>query len=156
MGSSCTYAFFQSAFHVPPISRWVTTNFFLDTLFQFIQCPWPSRVDPILKVAPPKRKKITNGQVRWSRWPELPFAHLSNYHCFVNYCYGERKLLTVPLVHDYWMASLSVSQSRCSAVLPTLHGCHYAFQMFPFFCFILYFELEYLCLNFWRRKYIFF
>ena len=32
-------------------------------LFQFIQRPWSSRVDPILKVAP--QGKITNGQIRW-------------------------------------------------------------------------------------------
>ena len=40
--------------------------------------------------------------------------------------------------HDYWMATLSVAQGPCSAVLPTLHGCHYAFQKFPFFCVTLY------------------
>jgi len=28
---------------------------------------------------------------------------------------------------------LSVVQGPCSAVLPTVHGCHYAFQKFPFF-----------------------
>jgi hypothetical protein len=32
------------------------------------------------------------------------------------------------------MARLSVAQGPCSAVLPTVHGCHYAFQKFPFFC----------------------
>jgi len=31
------------------------------------------------------------------------------------------------------MARLAVAQSPCSAVLPTVHGCHYAFRMFPFF-----------------------
>jgi len=37
------------------------------------------------------------------------------------------------------MASLSVAQGPCSAVLPTVHDCHYAFQKFPFFCVTLYF-----------------
>jgi len=32
------------------------------------------------------------------------------------------------------MARLFVTQGPCSAVLPTVHGCHYAFQKFPFFC----------------------
>jgi hypothetical protein len=36
------------------------------------------------------------------------------------------------------MARLSVAQVPCSAVLPTVHGCHYAFQKFPFFCVTLY------------------
>jgi len=36
------------------------------------------------------------------------------------------------------MARLSVAQGPCSAVLPTVHGCHYAFQKFPFFCVTLY------------------
>jgi len=71
MASSCTYAFFQSAVEVPHCLlqhlSWDTTNFVLDSLFQFIQCPWPSRVDPILKVAP--QEKITNGQIRWSWGP---------------------------------------------------------------------------------------
>jgi len=31
------------------------------------------------------------------------------------------------------MAMLSVAQGHCSALLPTVHGCHYAFQKFPFF-----------------------
>ena len=56
MASSSTYAFFQSAVEVPHCSlqhpSWNTTNFVLDSSFQFIQCPWSSRVDPILKVAP--------------------------------------------------------------------------------------------------------
>jgi len=30
-------------------------------------------------------------------------------------------------------ARLSVAQGPCSAVLPTVHGCHYAFQKFPVF-----------------------
>ena len=36
------------------------------------------------------------------------------------------------------MARLSVAQGPCSAVLPTVNGCHYAFQKFPFFCVTLY------------------
>ena len=28
---------------------------------------------------------------------------------------------------------MSVAQGPCSAILPTVHGCHYAFQKFPFF-----------------------
>jgi len=32
---------------------------------------------------------------------------------------------------------LSVAQGPCSTVLPTVHGCHYAFQKFPFFGVIL-------------------
>ena len=71
MVSSSTYAFFQSAIEVPHCSlqhlSWDTTNFVLDSLFQFIQCPWPSHVDPILKVA--AQKKIINGQIRWSWGP---------------------------------------------------------------------------------------
>ena len=31
------------------------------------------------------------------------------------------------------MARLSVAQGPCSAVLPTVHSCHYVFQKFPFF-----------------------
>jgi len=65
MASSSMYAFFQYTVAVPHCSlqhlSWDTTNFVLDSLFQFIQCPWPSRVDPILKVAP--QEKITNGQI---------------------------------------------------------------------------------------------
>jgi len=36
------------------------------------------------------------------------------------------------------MAKLSVAQGPCSAVLPTVHDCHYAFQNFRFFCVTLY------------------
>ena len=61
MASSSTYAFFQSAVEVPHCSlqhlSWDTTNFVLDSLFQFIQCPWPSCVDPILKVAPQEKSQ---------------------------------------------------------------------------------------------------
>jgi hypothetical protein len=46
--------------------------------------------------------------------------------------------LTIPLIHDYEMARLSVAQGPCSAVLPTVHGCQYAFQKSPFFCVTLY------------------
>ena len=58
---------------------------------------------------------------------------------FVKHFYGESTLLTV-----HWsmitrmMARLSVAQGPCSVVLLTVHGCHYAFQMFPFFCVTLY------------------
>ena len=31
------------------------------------------------------------------------------------------------------MERLSVAQDPCSAVLATVHGCHYEFQKFPFF-----------------------
>ena len=66
MASSSMYAFFQSAIEVPHCSlqnlSWDNTNLVLDSLFQFIQCPWSSRVDPIFKVAP--QEKITNGQIR--------------------------------------------------------------------------------------------
>ena len=84
MASSSTYAFFQSAVEVPHCSLqhlgWDTTNFVLDSLFQFIQCPLPSRVDPILKGVP--QEKITNGQIRWS-WghgmsPNLEMTWLRN------------------------------------------------------------------------------
>ena len=73
MASSSTYAFFQSAVEFPHSSLqhliWDTTNFVLGSLFQFIQCPWPSRVDPILKVAPPKKKnyKRTNPVILGAR-----------------------------------------------------------------------------------------
>ena len=141
MASSSTYAFFQSARDVPHCSlqhlSW-DTNFVSDPLFQFIQCPWPSRVDPILKVAPQKKKKITNGQVRWSWWPELPLHIFQTIIVFVKHFYDESTLLADPLFHDYWMARLSVAQRSCSAVLPTVHGCHYPFQKFPFFCVTLY------------------
>ena len=47
---------------------WDTTKFVLDSFFQFIQCPWPSRVDPILKVAPQeKNHKRTNQVILWAR-----------------------------------------------------------------------------------------
>jgi len=36
------------------------------------------------------------------------------------------------------MVRLSVAQGPCSAVLSTVHGCHYAFQKYPFFCVTLY------------------
>jgi len=36
------------------------------------------------------------------------------------------------------MARLSVAQGPCSAVLQTVHGCHYAFQKLPFLCVTLY------------------
>jgi hypothetical protein len=42
------------------------------------------------------------------------------------------------LHYDYWTARLSLAQGPCSTVLPTVHGCHYAFQKFPFFCVTLY------------------
>ena len=91
-----------------------------------------SRVNPILKVAP--QKKITNRQIRWSWWPEIPLRNFPNYHCFyVKQFYGECTLLTVLLFQNYWMAKLSVAQSPWPAVLPTAHGCHYAFQKYPFF-----------------------
>jgi hypothetical protein len=32
------------------------------------------------------------------------------------------------------MARLSVAEGPCSALLTTVHGCHYAFQKFTFFC----------------------
>ena len=51
---------------------------------------------------------------------------------------SECTLLIVSLFHDYWMARLSVAQGPCPAVLPTVHGRHYAFQTFPFFCVTLY------------------
>ena len=64
MASSSTYAFFQSAFEVPHCwlqhLSWDTTNFFLHSLFRFIQCPWPSRADPILKAAPQEKKSRTD------------------------------------------------------------------------------------------------
>jgi len=40
------------------------------------------------------------------------------------------------------MTRLSVAQGPCSSVLPTVHGCHYAFQNFPFFCVILYIDIN--------------
>ena len=36
------------------------------------------------------------------------------------------------------MARMSVAEGPCSAVLPTVHGCHYAFKNFPFFWVTLY------------------
>ena len=51
---------------------------------------------------------------------------------------SECTLLIVSLFHDYWMARLSVAQWPCSTVLPTVHGCHYTFKKFPFFCVTLY------------------
>ena len=143
MASSSTYAFFQSARDVPHCSlqhlSW-DTNFVSDPLFQFIQCPWPSRVDPILKVAP--QEKITKGQIRWSWGPELPLRTFQTIAVFVKHFYGESTLLAVLLFHDYWMARLSVAQGSCSAVLPTVHGCHYVFQKFPFFCVTLYIDIH--------------
>ena len=72
MASSSTYAFFQSAVEFPHYSlqhlSWDTANFVLDSLFQFIQCPWPSRVDPILKVVPQeKNHKRTNPVILGAR-----------------------------------------------------------------------------------------
>ena len=71
---------------------------------------------------------------------ELPLRTFQTIIVFVKHFYGESTLLTVPLFHYYWMASLSVAQGPCSAVLPTVHGCHYAFQKFPFFCVTMYVE----------------
>jgi len=72
---------------------------------------------------------------------ELLLRNFQTIIAFVKHFYGESTLLTVPLIHDYWMASLSVAQGPCSAVLPTVHDCHYAFQKFPFFCVTLYLGL---------------
>jgi len=36
------------------------------------------------------------------------------------------------------IAGLSVAQGPCSAVLPTVHGCHYAFQKIPFCVYLSY------------------
>ena len=69
---------------------------------------------------------------------ELPLHTFQTIIVFVKHFYGESTLLTVPMFHDYWMLRLYVAQGPCSAVLPTVHGCHYAFQKFPFFCVTLY------------------
>ena len=69
---------------------------------------------------------------------ELPLRTFQTIIVFVKHFYGESMLLTVPLIHDYLMARLSVAQGPCSAVLPTVHGCHYAFKKFLFFCVTLY------------------
>ena len=78
----------------------------------FIACfegTWPWR---------PKLKKTS----------ELPLRTFQTVIVFVKHSYGGSTLRTVPLFHDYWMAGLSVAQGTWSAVLPTVHGCHYAFQ----------------------------
>ena len=62
---------------------------------------------------------------------ELSLRNFQIIIVFVKHFYGERTLLTVPLFHDYWMARLSLAQGPCSAVLPTVRGCHYAFQKVP-------------------------
>ena len=64
----------------------------------------------------------------------VPLRNFQTIIVFVKHFYGESTLLTVPLFHDYWMARLSVAEGPCSAVLPTVYGCHYAFQNFPLFC----------------------
>jgi len=144
MASSSTYAFFQSAVEVPHCSlqhlSWDTTNFVLDSLLQFIHCPWLSHVDPIVMVAP--QEKITNGQIRWSWGPERPLRTFQTIIVYVKHFYGESTLLAIPLFHDYRMARLFVAQGPCSAVLPTVRGCHYTFQKFLFFCVALYFPFS--------------
>ena len=65
---------------------------------------------------------------------ELPLRTFQTITVFVKHFYGGSTLLAVPLFCDYWTARLSVARGTCSAVLPTVHGCHYAFQKFPFFC----------------------
>jgi hypothetical protein len=87
-------------------------------LFQFIQCPWPSRVDPILKVAP--QEKITNGQIRWSLGPG-------------NVTESWDDTDTEQFSHSCHWLPCSV---RCRTVL--LKPGHYALQKFPFFCVTLY------------------
>ena len=141
MASVSTYAFFQSAvqrtasifcgvrkllgrpvcsfFRADPVS----SEFLIQVFIACFEGTWPWR---------PKLKKNRRNSP----------LHLPNYHCFCknkNF-YGEITLFTVPLFHDYWMARLSVAQGSCSAVLPTVHGCHYAFQKFPFFCVTLYIQ----------------
>jgi len=127
MASSSTYAFFQYAVEVPHCLlqhlSWDTTNFVLDSLFQFIHCPWPSRVDPILKVAP--QEKITDRQIRWS-WGSG------------NVTRSWDDTVTEQFSHSCHWLPCSV---RCRTIL-LKPGCHYAFQKFPFFCVTLYFDVR--------------
>ena len=120
MASFSTYAFFQSAVEFPHCSlqhlSWDTTNFVLDSLFHFIHCPWPSRVDPILKVAHKEKSQTDKSGDLGGQGisPNLEMTLLPN--------------------------NSRTAAIDCLAVLPTVHGCHYAFQKFPFFCVILYFN----------------
>ena len=51
----------------------------------------------------------------------------------------KKKLLTERCWPFNWpMITKLLAQGPCSAVVPTVHGCHYAFQKFPFFCVTLY------------------
>ena len=120
MASSSTYAFFQSAFEVPHCSlqhlSWNTTNFILDSLFQFIQCPWPSRVDLVLKAAP--QEKITNGQIRWSWGPgnvtescdDMVTEQFSNSCHWLPCSVRCRTVLLKPGFVKLWKTSMQVQQ----------------------------------------------
>ena len=142
MASSSTYAFFQSAVEVSHCwlqhLSWDTTNFFLDSSFQFIQCPWSSRVDPILKVAPHNEKSQTDksgdlgGQ---GMSPNLEMTCLPNNSrttaidclalCDVApSCWNQASWSCGKLFNAGWTKDCSIST--------------YAFQKFTFFCVTLY------------------
>jgi len=141
MASSSTYAFFQSVVELRTASIFcavrallgrpvgfffradpVSSKFLIQVFIACFERTWPWL---------PKLKKKSS---------ELPLRNFQTIIVFVKHFYGESTLLAVPLFHDYWMARLSVAQGSCSAVLPTVHGCHYAFQKFPFFCVTLYIQ----------------
>ena len=127
MASSSTYAFFQSAVEAPHCSlqhpSWDTTNFVLDSLFQFIQCPWPSRVDPILKVAP--QEKVANGQIRWSwgpgnvteSWDDMVTEQFSHSCHWLPYSVRCHTILLKPGFVKLW----KIFQCRCNKRLQHLN-----------------------------------
>jgi len=150
MASSSTYAFFQSAVEVPHFSIFCAVRALLGRHVGFL-----FRADPVSSkfliqffiacfkgTSPwrPKFKKIFG----------TLSAHLPNYHCFCKTFLWRKHAVgrsTVP-----WLLDGKVVYSSCSAVLPTVRGCHYAFQKFPFFCVTLY-----MCavkIHFWNISYI--
>jgi hypothetical protein len=46
-----------------------------------------------------------------------------------------RKNRTKNFIDRNWTIT---TQGPCSAVLPTVHGCHYAFHKFPFLCHLVF------------------
>ena len=141
MVSSSMYAFFQSAIEVPHCSlqhlSWDTTNFVVDSLLQFIQCPWPSRVDLILKVAPQKKSQTDkSGDLGGQEMsPNLEMTWLPN-----NSRTAAIDCLAVcDVAPSCWnQASWSCGKLFNAGATKDCSISTYTFQKFPFFCVTLY------------------
>ena len=140
MASSSTYAFFQFAVEVPRCSlqhlSWDTTNFILDSLFQFIQCPWPSHVDPILKVAPQEKITDKSGDLGGQGMSlNLEMKWLLNNSCTA----ATDCLMVCDVTPSCWnRASWSCGKLFSAGATKDCRISTYAFQKFPFFGVTLY------------------